>query len=333
MKTPFVTPIIRKLARKIGAKLIIEPEYGFVGHITFKNGKKTFFRSTNFNVNHLGSVEIARDKGYASFFLKKFGYRVPEGETFFSEKLCENLPIRRSIDDGFRYAQRLGFPVIIKPNNLSQGAFVNKVYNKGGYYRAARMIFKRTSVMLVQRFYSGKDYRIVVLGDEVISAYQRIPLYVIGNGKSTIKELLNLKQRGFAQEGRDTIIDVDDFRIKVKLQRQKLGLTSIPGDEEIIYLLDNANLSSGGDAVDLTKDIHPDFSNLAIGITKDMGLKLCGVDIITDDLTMPIREYVALEINGAPGLDNYASIGKRQAKVVEDLYLKVLRAIENGKDN
>lgn len=89
LKTPFVTDILKKIAPLIGAELLIEPEYGFVGQIRFRNGRKMLYRGANFNINNLGSVEIARDKCYASFFLQTFGYQTPEGQTFFSERLCE----------------------------------------------------------------------------------------------------------------------------------------------------------------------------------------------------------------------------------------------------
>src|SRR5207253_6464045 len=112
--------------------------------------------------------------------------------------------------------------------------------------------------------------------------------------------------------------------------RQRRLPSSVLEDGECIYLLDNANLSTGGDAVDVTADLHPEFRELAIRITRDMGLRLCGVDIITPDARLPVNQYVLLEINGAPGLDNYASIGELQAEIVDGLYLKILQALERG---
>ncbi|HAX75351.1 MAG TPA: cyanophycin synthetase, partial [Cyanobacteria bacterium UBA11372] len=82
MKLPFVTEVIKKLATQIEATVLIEPEYAFVGQITFKNGKRTFFRNTRFEINNHASVAIVQDKGYASFFLKGLGYKVPEEQTF-----------------------------------------------------------------------------------------------------------------------------------------------------------------------------------------------------------------------------------------------------------
>jgi D-alanine-D-alanine ligase-like ATP-grasp enzyme len=104
---------------------------------------------------------------------------VAEGQTFFSEKMNKHLEIQRDIHDGWMFAQQLGLPVIVKPNNLSQGALVNKVDSEEEYYRVAREIFDRTSVMIVERFHVGADYRVVIFDGEVISAYTRIPLNVV----------------------------------------------------------------------------------------------------------------------------------------------------------
>ena len=161
-------------------------------------------------------------------------------------------------------------PVIVKPNNLSQGALVNKVDSESEYYRVATEIFMKTNVMIVERFHTGRDYRVVIFDGEVISAYTRIPLNVIGDGTSTIDTLLSTKQAEFIRAGRDTIIHRQDPRISTKLDKQGYNLDSIIPSGLRVFLLDNANLSTGGDSMDVTQTIHPDFARLAASITKDM---------------------------------------------------------------
>jgi len=328
LRTTFVGSIILTLAKRIGAKVLLEPESGIVGRITFRNGKTTFFRNTNFDINSLGSIEIANDKDYAAFFLSKLGYPVPEGRTIFNEELCKHAPNPRNIDDGFAYAQQLGLPVFIKPNSGCNGFLVTKVHTKKEYYRAARAIFRTESVLLVQRYYQKNDFRIVVLDDKVISAYQRLPLSVTGDGKSTIQGLLQKKQQDFWYTRRDTAVNRSDFRISQNLRRQRLGFLSVLRKGQKVQLLDNANLSTGGDAIEFTGKIHSDWSRLAVEITAKMGLRLCGVDILTDEITVAPTDYIVLEINGSPGLNNYASTGRAQAELVESLYKKVLYALE-----
>ncbi|HEX7755816.1 MAG TPA: hypothetical protein VF421_10760 [Niabella sp.] len=328
MKRAFVTDRIVRLAKQMKAKVILEPDYGFVGHITFRNNKKTLFRDTSFNINPLGSVQIAKDKGYSAFFLKKFGYKVPDAVAIFSKKINANVKRKKNAEDGFLFAKSIGFPVIIKPNDKSKGEGVTKVYNKSEYAAICRKLLKTNNVVLIQEFCNGNDYRIVVLDGEIISAYQRLPLTVIGNGKSTILQLLMSLQKKFKKDGRDTVIDINDPRINLTLKRHKLTFNTILAKDKAVSLLPNANLSSGGTAVDVTDKMHPTFRKLAINVTKDMCLRLCGVDILTDDIAKPIDKYKIIEINAAPGLDNYSSIGKKQDKIVDGLYKKILLALE-----
>jgi D-alanine-D-alanine ligase-like ATP-grasp enzyme len=324
-----ITSIIQKVALQIGAVVLVEPEYEFVGHITFKNGKKSVFSHAKLNINGFASAELAKDKAHSNFFLKQFGYRVTEGKTFFSDQMCAKIAHPRNIDDGFHYAQSMGFPVIVKPLNLSQGILVTKVHNREEYYDVANKIFQIKSGLIVEKFYGGNDYRIVVLDDEVITAYQRIPLCVVGDGISNVLELLQQKQEKILNTGRRNVIKFDDFRISQKLKTQNLDWDSVIPNHHTVYLLDSANLSSGGEVVDFSETIHPDFQKLAINITKDMGLRLAGVDILTDNITMPMVDYTLIEVNGSPGLNHYAASGEVAAKRVEELYLKILQVIEN----
>jgi D-alanine-D-alanine ligase-like ATP-grasp enzyme len=324
-------PILRKIAPLIGASVFIEPKWGIVGQITFKSGRRSYFRYNTLDLNPVGSSDVARDKDYANFFMKAMGYPVvPGSKTFFSNEWADAIGARhRKIDDAYRYARTLGFPVIVKPNSGSQGQNVALLHNRRKFYPALRAIFKHDRVALVQKLVTGKDYRIVILDDKIISAYERIPLNVVGDGRSTITKLLAAKQRAFIAAGRDTRIKTDDPRIASKLQSQGLTLRSVLEKDERVALLDNANLSTGGDSVDVTGNVHPSFKKLAVQLTKDMGLRLCGVDlIIHGNISKPPKTYWVLEINAAPGLDHYAATGRAQRKIVEDLYLEVLKHLE-----
>ena len=329
--SPLLEKILRKIAPRIGASILIEPEWQIVGQITFRSGRRSYFKYNTLDLNPMGASEIARDKDYSNFFMKELGYPiVPGSKTFFSKKWAEAIKMpRRNIDAAFRHAQKLKFPVIVKPNSGSQGVGVALVRNKRDFYRAMREIFKTDRVALVQKPVIGLDYRLVVLDQKVISAYQRIPLSVTGNGKSTVRQLLRMKQREFVASSRDTRINADDPRIEMTLRNQRLTFRSVPAKEERVFLLDNANLSTGGDSIDVTAEVHPEFKKLAIKLTAEMGLRLCGVDLMVQGgISQKPGDYWVLEINSAPGLDHYAKTGMAQEKIVEDLYLEVLRQIE-----
>jgi len=208
---------------------------------------------------------------------------------------------------------------------------VTKAMNATELKIVARKILRKTNVFLVQRFYQGRDYRVVVLDNHVISAYERLPLSIVGDGRNTVATLLKQLQQRFVREGRDTHIDENDFRFRWKLRRSGYSPHSVIPRGVRVALLDNANLSTGGESHEATKAMHVDYRRLAAAVTQAMCLRLCGVDIITSDITKPLDlEYIILEINGAPGLDHYAAKGKRQQKTVERLYTKVLRAIERS---
>jgi D-alanine-D-alanine ligase-like ATP-grasp enzyme len=325
--------ILARIAPKIGARVLIEPEWHIAGQITFKSGKRSYFRYNTLDLNPVGASDIAKDKDYAHFFMQKMGYAVvPGSKTFFRKDWAEAIGApRRNIDAAYTHAQKIGFPVVVKPNSGSQGKDVAFAHNKREFYRAARAVFKNDRIMIVQKPVTGTDYRLVVLDTDVISAYARTPLTVIGDGRSTIATLMTRLDKQFQKEKRDTGIPRKDPRMLEKLKRLGLSFNSVPKKDERIPLLDNANLSTGGTSVDVTNRVHPAFKKLAVRLTKDMGLRLCGVDLMVDgDISEKPGKCWILEINAAPGLDHYARSGKAQEKIVEDLYTRVLRSLERN---
>lgn len=329
MRVPFASELIAQVAPSLGIAVELEPEFGFAGEMVFPDGRRHLFRNTNFNVNPAGSTEIARDKAYAHHFLRKRGLRVPQGRAFFSDALNAHLQPHRRRDTAAAcaYAEALGFPVFAKPNNLSQGALVDKVANAAELAQHLADIFRQAPVALVEVPQPGRDYRVVVLGDEVISVYERRPLAVTGDGVHPVQALLAQAKAGLAGAGRPNAeIDLDDGRIDRKLARAGLTRASVLPAGQALALLDNANLSTGGSSVDITGAIHPTFAALALRATHGLGLRLAGVDFIADDLTADAdgQSWVVLEVNPAPGLDNYASLGSEQHARVVGLYRKIL---------
>lgn len=322
--------VIAAIGPRLGLTINLEPQYRYVGQIVTSDGRKFYFRNTNFDLNGQGASEIARDKDYAAYYMGLMGYPVPEGRAFYSDRWSKAISSDRNKHQAYEYARTLGFPVIVKPNSKSQGTAVAKVYNKRELMAALRDVFNvaKDRVALVQRPVDGDDYRIVVLDDEVISAYRRLPLSVVGDGKSTIEDLLGLKQLHFDRVGRDTKIKLGDSRMRRRLSRLRMDLNTILPNGESLNLLDNANLSTGGDAIDVTDVIHVTYQRIAVQLTKDMGLRYCGVDLITtSSIEEPIDDYTILEVNAAPGVDHYAYVGDKQMRVVEDMYEKIIRSI------
>ena len=117
--------LLKKIAPTIGARVYVEPEWGVAGQITFRDGKKRYFRYNTLDLNPVGSADVAKDKDYANIFMKRMGYRTVPGRAFYSNAWCEQIGSKRDIHAAYRYARKIGlglssskgFPVIVKPND------------------------------------------------------------------------------------------------------------------------------------------------------------------------------------------------------------------------
>lgn len=332
-KITLLCKMIKEIAPEIGAKLYLEPEWNTVGQIRFKNGINKYFRYNTLDINTKGSSEIAADKDYTNFFLKSLGYPiVPGSKAFYSDEWADTIGSKeRRITDAYRHAKKLGFPVIVKPNSGSQGNNVVFVNNKVEFYHSVNKIFEKDRIVLVQKIVKGKDYRIVVLDNKIIAAYQRIPLNVVGDGKSNLKDLFEIKMNHLEKCGRKRKLDIDDDRIVLTLKHKKIDKKFVPQKDQVVSLLCNANLSTGGDVLDVTDNIDPFFKKIAINITKDMGLRLCGVDLMIDgDISQKTNKYTVIEINSNPSFLNYFSIGDMQKRRIREMYKEIFLKIQNS---
>jgi D-alanine-D-alanine ligase-like ATP-grasp enzyme len=331
-KLPYLTELVKKIAPRVGARVIIEPEWGVTAQLIYKNGVVRSVRLYSIDINRKASSFIARDKYFSKFFIKKHGYSVAEGKVVFRKDWAEEFGNR---EDAFRlakkYAKKIGYPLIIKPNSRSMGAGVFLISNERELSQKLNFLFKDSRVVLVERYQPGKDYRVVVFDNKVFSAYERIPLSVVGDGKSTISKLLQNKKKSLLKMNRDVKIDLADDRIKNRLSRQGLKLSNILAKGRGVCLLDNANLSTGGDVVDVTDIIHSGFKKIAIKLTHDMGLRIAGVDLMVtsgDISKAPTKKnHYIIEINSSPGIDHFVTTGEKQKKIIEDMYLKIFKEL------
>ncbi len=327
-----IARLLKTLGKEEHIVVEVEPTWKHVGRILKRNNTYSYFRGAHFDLNGLGSTEIAIDKAYTHYFLKKSGFHTINTKTFFSQSFSKKIYSTYTARTAYAYAKKIGFPVVVKPNTASQGRLVCVAHNQKTFFEAVKHITQIDRVFLVQPLVSGHDYRVVVLNNEVLSAYERLPLTVTGDGISTIHQLITKKQKQFITEGRDTHINADDFRITNKLAR--LGYTKktvLPAGESCA-LLDNRNLSTGGDSIDVTTTIDPTYKQLAVEIVRTMGLSYCGIDLMVQhSITQPFHPktntYTVIELNAAPGVDHYAKSGPAQKKNVKEMYRKVLKAI------
>ncbi|OHB25721.1 MAG: hypothetical protein A2542_01915 [Parcubacteria group bacterium RIFOXYD2_FULL_52_8] len=325
MSQPFTSTLLEELGRELSIEVLLEPQFRQVGRVQQGEGRYRYFKLSSLDVNPSGSAKIAGDKTYASYFMSELGYPVPEGKAFFSDAWCAVNKTTNDKKAAMAYAQELGFPVIIKPNAKAQGAGVMKVANLASLERGLDQLFLLDNIVVVQRVVVGKDYRLIVYRDTVPIAYERRPLSVIGTGSASLEKLLADRREQLVTQGRALKLESNDERLQSRLREQGLTLASVPKNGEEIQLLQNANMSTGGTAIDVSASLHPSFIALAQRLTQAMGLALCGVDLMTKgDPTAPLGEYTIIEINDHPGLEHYAALSDEARNRVKSLYRTIL---------
>jgi cyanophycin synthetase len=210
-------------------------------------------------------------------------------------------------DDLDTVIAKIGYPIVIKPldGNHGKGASIN-IKNledaKAGLIYA--QIYSRR--VIVEKFITGFDFRVLVIDNKLVAAAKREPAHVVGNGMNTIQELIDItnsdSKRGYGHENVLTQIDVDRDTTDL-LEKLDYTLQTVPISGEIVYLKSTANLSTGGTSVDVTDMMHPENIFICERISRVIGLDVCGVDIMAENLTQPLKENggCILEVNAAPG--------------------------------
>ncbi len=252
------------------------------------------------------AVDISSDKQLTKSLLREQGVPVPEGKLVFSEI------------SALQAAKEIGVPVAIKPHDGNQGKGVHLNLKNEREIRAAfKDAFSYSSAVIVERFVTGKDFRVLVVGNKVSAVSERNPASVTGDGVHTVEELVNTvnqnEDRGDHHEKPLTKIKIDANARRL-LRRSKLMPSSIPEMGQTVKLRENGNLSTGGTAIDRTEEIHPENAELAIRAASILGIDIAGIDIVTEDISVPIKQTggVIVEVNTAPGIRMhlYPSEGK-----------------------
>lgn len=241
------------------------------------------------------AVDIAGAKEETKQLLDAAGVPVPKGELVYEVTELEGC------------IKRLGYPLAIKPRdgNHGNGATIN-IDNIDKAREAFHDAKKYSRWIMVEKFIPGFDNRILVINYKFIAAAKRTPAHVVGDGKSTIQQLIDQTnsdpRRGYGHEKVLTEITVDGLTNKI-LAELNLTLDDVLPDQEILYLKTTANLSTGGTSVDVTDLVHPYNVFMAERISRIIGLDICGIDLITPDISVPMNENGAavLEVNAAPG--------------------------------
>ncbi len=240
-------------------------------------------------------VEIACDKEDTKYLLEQAEVQVPRGDIISRES---------SLEEACHY---VGFPLVVKPvgGNHGRGITVNiKNYEDALVaFHAAKIISPK---VIIEKYITGEDYRLLVINNVLVAAAKRTPANVVGDGKLTIKELVDEvnkdPRRGYGHENVLTKITINDLTRTIIAAK---GYTedSVPKKGEQVILKDTANLSTGGTAEDVTDIVHPTNVSMAERISKIIDLDICGIDVMTTDISQPLNDTggAVLEVNAGPG--------------------------------
>ena len=263
-------------------------------YLGYGNKQKQFQATIAQNTSYL-AVNDAGNKQKTKDLLASMFIPVPAGTTCDTEEDLQAI------------VNKLDYPLVIKPLNGNQGkgATINITTWTAAH---AAFLFAQTisNTVLIERYTKGSDFRVLLVDYKVVAAAKRNPAQVTGDGNNSIKELISLEnlnlERGIGHTKNLTFIKTDQDTHNM-LVKQNLTLESIPDKGHVVILKSTANLSTGGTAEDVTDILHPENTKLFERTAKVMGLDICGLDIIAQNLTQPITDHkgVILEVNAAPG--------------------------------
>lgn len=243
---------------------------------------------------------IAQDKDLTKKLLHAAGVPVPLGR-----------PVT-SVEEAWAFALSIGLPVVVKPRDGNQGKGVTVNVTEREDFDAAYLTAERYGQVMVEKYLSGHDYRLLVVGHRLVAAARREPPLVVGDGVHTVRQLVDQvnadPRRGTGHATSLTRIRFDDIAIG-RLHAQGLQPESVPEKGRRVVLRNNANLSTGGTATDVTDEVHPEVAARAVAAARMVGVDICGVDVVCESVQRPLEEQNGgvVEINAAPGLRMHIS--------------------------
>lgn len=293
------TQLLLKAAIKRGIEFeILDREENF---ILLKKGEKIEYvkQATKTSLDSYVTVLIMENKVVSKKILAEHGFRVPSGEAYNQ--------IYDAIKDYEKYE---GKPIVIKPKSTNFGLGITifkEPFSKEDYVKAFEIAFEFDKTVLVEEFLTGKEYRFLVMGDEVVGILHRVPANVVGDGIHTIEELIEEKNKDpLRGKGHRTPLEKIQLGEVEELFLKNQGKTRkyIPAVGEVVYLRENSNISTGGDSIDFTDDIPDSYKDIAIRCAKAAGATFCGVDMMIDDITEEANDtnYGIIEINFNPAI-------------------------------
>jgi len=284
--------------------------------VLLKQGKKEAYvrQATKTALDTYIAAELMGNKEATKVVLRKHGIRVPSGGQAHTFKEAQEL-----------FAHIHSRKVVVKPNttNFGKGVHIFPRKDEAMLLSSCKVAFSLDTSVLVEEFVEGTEYRLLVIGKECVGVIEREPAHIYGDGKSSIKKCIEQKN-----------LDINRYRPpseriylgaheKMFLSIQKLTPNSIPKKGQKIYLRENSNVSTGGDAIDRTDEMHSSYKRLAVECAQAMGATFCGVDMVIPNMKKA-GEYAIIELNYNPMIATHEMPHRGKARPISKHILKVL---------
>lgn len=271
---------------RLGKNSLVQLGYG-------KNQQR--FQATITGLTSSIAVDIACNKELTKIMLEYAAIPVPSGDLVVDREGLEQV------------IAKIGYPIVIKPldGNHGKGSSIN-VNDLESAIIGLEHSQQYGQKAIVEKYVTGYDFRILVINNKMVAAARRVPAHVVGDGQKNIQQLIDLEnqdpRRGYGHENvlTEILVEKDTNELLAKLN---YSLETVPHKGEIIYLKSTANLSTGGTSIDVTEMVHPENVMMAERISRIIGLDVCGIDIMAENLTQPLKDSggAVLEVNAAPG--------------------------------
>lgn len=288
--------------------------------------KKRRIQAAEMDITSAIAESIAQDKDLTKKLLAAAGVPVPTGRAV------------TDAEDAWNAALEIGLPVVVKPQDGNQGKGITvNITTKEQLVAAYNTAITFRDDIMVERYLPGNDFRLLVVGDKLVAAARRDPPKVVGDGVQTITQLVEQvnqdPRRGSGHSTSLTKMRIDDIA-RGCLAAQGFTADDVPAKGQRVNLRNNANLSTGGSATDVTDDVHPEVAARAVAAAHMVGLDICGVDLVCDSILRPIEEQGGgiVEVNAAPGLRMHLSPSFGKGRPVgEAIINSMFKPGENGR--
>jgi glutamate--cysteine ligase len=290
--------LLREAVRRGVAFEILDRKENFIR--LKKDGNIQYVKqATKTSLDNYASILAMENKLVTKKILEEHQIRVPKGQEYTSAEAAKA-----------DFLIHQGKPVVIKPNQTNFGlgiTILKENLNEETYRRAVDIAFEHDTTILIEEFIAGREFRIFVIGDEVVGILHRVPANVTGDGAKTIRELVELKNQD-PLRGKGYRTPLEKIRLEeaeaMFLKPQNKDFETVPASGEVVYLRENSNISTGGDSIDFTDDIPDSYKQIAVRAAKALNVVITGLDMIIPDVSAEATDdnYAIIELNFNPAI-------------------------------